>query len=469
MQLPKSTPESVGISSRNLLSFAEALQKLDSLHSFMLIRHGREVASAWWTPYNPDTPHLLFSLSKSFTSSAIGIARREGLLELDDKVPSFFPDKLPENMDERYNRMTIRHLLTMSSGHATCSSEYFTKEENADWIKDFFRSPLSYEPGERFVYNSGATYMLSAVIHKVTGQNLTEYLRPRLLDPLGIGERVWEQCPLGIDFGGWGYSLTTGEIARFGQLLLNNGWLNGKELIPADYLKLATSRQIDNSMNDQPDWKVGYGFQFWCCRNNAFRGDGAFGQYALVMPQQDAVLAVTSGLKNMQQVLDIVWEYLLPSFSSAPLPLDPEGNTMLQDYIGKLAMPQLHGPGRELPNTRYRMPDNPQKISKIEIASNEDLCKLTFHTPSGPETISAGFSERVENEITLNFCSPRPVSATAAWLGDKELLIRANWYSTPFEAEYKLVFDGDKVTLSRRRNLLFREAEWEPLTGTRQR
>lgn len=181
-----------------------------------------------------------------------------------------------------------------------------------DWAAAFFQSPLAYRPGERFVYNSGATYMLSALLRRVTGQSLTAYLRPRLLEPLGFGERNWETCPKGIEVGGWGFYATTEELARFAQMLLQGGKWQGRQLVPADYLKMATSFQIDNSMNDQPDWRVGYGFQFWRCRHNAFRGDGAFGQYALVMPEQDAVLAITSGLRNMQQVLDLVWQHPAP-------------------------------------------------------------------------------------------------------------------------------------------------------------
>ncbi len=462
-----STPEAEGISAWNLLNFVDSLDRLNFVHSFQLLRHGKTIASGWWNPYSPDTPHQLFSLSKSFTSCAIGFARAEGLLTLDDPVISFFPEKLPGDLDGRFRRMTVRHLLTMSSGHDRCATEFFTRRAGADWVAEFFRSPLVYEPGERFVYNSAATYLLSAVVRKLTGLNLTAYLRPRLFDPLEIGDRQWEQCPQGIDFGGWGFELTTGEIARFAQLLLNHGVLNGKQILPPDYLALATSFQIDNSSNDQPDWKQGYGFQFWRCRYHAFRGDGAFGQYALVMPEQDAVLAVTSGLANMQQILDLVWQQVLPAFSARPLPADPAADRALTERTSALAMPVLHGPGRVIPPRRYQLAENSLGYTVLGFESTTAECRLTLENSEGTETMTAGFDGRRDSMVRFGFARPRPVSATAAWLGEAAVELAAINVDTPFFAGFRLEFSGDDVTLRRRRNLLFGECEWEPLVGKR--
>lgn len=346
--LQRTTPESVGIPSSAVNRFIDSLAELDSVHSFMLLRHGKVAAELWNAPYRPEVPHELFSLSKSFTSVAIGFARQEGKLQLDDKIAEFFREKLPADPDPRFLRMTVRHLLTMSSGHDRCALCYMINQQEPDFVRSFFRSPLVYEPGSRFVYNSGATYMLSALIRRLTGENLTDYLRPRLFEPLGFGEREWEKDPEGTELGGWGFHLTTEEIARFSQLLLDGGRWEGKQILPADYLAQATAFQIDNSMNTQPDWKVGYGFQFWRCRHNAFRGDGAFGQYALVMPDQDAALAVTSGMRNMQSVLDRVWDILLPAMQEAPLPEAPAEQQALRARCACAAFPVLPGPGREL-------------------------------------------------------------------------------------------------------------------------
>ncbi|WP_274366255.1 serine hydrolase domain-containing protein [Paenibacillus thermotolerans] len=203
-QLRRSTPEEQGISSASVMNFVNAIEQAKlELHSLMLIRHGYVVAEGWWAPYREDRPHMLFSLSKSFTSTAIGFAVQEGLVSLDDAVVSFYPEyeKLYAS-NEHLVRMRVRHLLSMATGHAQDSTGRITDSE--DWVKGFLSLPVEYEPGTHFVYNSGASYMLSAILHRVTGQTLLEYLKPRLFDPLGFRQAAWETCPKGISVGGWG-------------------------------------------------------------------------------------------------------------------------------------------------------------------------------------------------------------------------------------------------------------------------
>ena len=167
-------------------------------------------------------------------------------------------------------QVTLRNLLTMASGHESCP--LLRLHPQKDWVQGFLESELVYDPGTRFVYNSAATYMLAAVLRKTTGQNVIDFLQERLFLPLGIRAEKWDSCPMGTNIGGWGFWLKTEDLLRFGRLLLNNGNWNGKQLIPADYVKEATRFQIDNSTNEQPDWKLGYGYQFWRTSFNAFRG-----------------------------------------------------------------------------------------------------------------------------------------------------------------------------------------------------
>jgi CubicO group peptidase (beta-lactamase class C family) len=223
----------------------------------MLLRHDRLVAQTWWKPFKPEYKHELFSASKSFTSVAIGIAQSEGYFKLDDKLVSFFPEKMTEKVSERMRQVTLRNLLTMASGHESCP--LLRLHPQKDWVQGFLESELVYDPGTRFVYNSAATYMLAAVLRKTTGQNVIDFLQERLFLPLGIRAEKWDSCPMGTNIGGWGFWLKTEDLLRFGRLLLNNGNWNGKQLIPADYVKEATRFQIDNSTNEQPDWKLGYG------------------------------------------------------------------------------------------------------------------------------------------------------------------------------------------------------------------
>lgn len=304
------------------------ISELDTVHSFMLMRHDKIIAQAWWSPCRPEYKHELFSLSKSFTSAAIGIAQAEGCLRIDDRLAGFFPEKISAAVSERMKRVTLRHLLTMSSGHETCPMSELRPRR--DWVKGFLESSLAFEPGTRFVYNSAATYMLASVIRRTTGQNVLDYLQERLLHPLGIDAHQWDCCPMGTNVGGWGFWLRTEDLLRFGRLLQHNGNWEGRQLIPSDYLREATSKQIDNSDNAQPDWKLGYGFQFWRTSFNSFRADGACGQYVLVMPEQDLVLAVTSGVSNMQSILTHFWNTVYPALRETALEENPEARKQLE-------------------------------------------------------------------------------------------------------------------------------------------
>ena len=308
--LPRSTPEAQGISSTAVLVLVEAIDKnVQYPNSFMLLRHGHVVAEGWWAPYDAASRHSLYSLSKSFTSTAVGLAVAEGKLSIDDEVLKFFPDDAPAEPSGNLKAMRVSDLLRMSTGHQSEPP----RTADAPWTKTFLAHPVPFKPGTHFLYNTSATYMLSAIVQKATGLTLLEYLGPRLFEPLGIEHPTWEASPAGISTGGYGLSIRTEDIARFGQLYLQKGKWHERQLVPAAWIETATSRQTSNGSNPQSDWDQGYGYQFWRCRHGAYRGDGAFGQYCVVLPEQDAVIAITGGLKDMQAVLNLVWETLLPA------------------------------------------------------------------------------------------------------------------------------------------------------------
>ena len=459
--LPRSTPEAEGISSTALRKFAEALRGLDSVHSVMVMRHGRVVAEGWKKPYGPETPHMLFSLSKSFTSCAVGFACAEGKLSLDARLVDLFRDKLPECYDPKFETMRIRHLLSMTSGHDHCTMA--DMQHAPDWERAFFRTTPVYEPGTHFCYNSGASYMLSAAVVRATKESLCDYLRPRLFEPLGIAPRLWELSPQGIETGGWGFNLTTEEIASFAQCLLDGGRRDGRQVIPAEYLAQATSIQSDNSMNDQPDWKVGYGFQFWRCRHNAFRGDGAFGQYAIAIPEQGIAIAITSGLRNMQQILDLVWDFVLPAAQNSALPPAAEEESALRQELAAWAMPVLTSAGAELPRRIYHLEANDLQFKELSFASQGDHVELSLDG----ETLRAGFGFQADNLLTWREALPRRVAASVRRISDREFELLACWYETPFQWHIQLEFGDDAVTLVRRANVCFRTADWPVLRGRR--
>ncbi|NQV28554.1 MAG: serine hydrolase, partial [Rhodopirellula sp.] len=338
-RLPRATPESQGVSSAAIRAFVEAAdEQVKSMHSFMLVRHGKVIAEGWWAPEAADKPHILWSLSKSFTSAAVGLVVAEGKLNIDDKVLSFFPEDAPAEPSENLKAMRVRDLLTMSTGHA---AEPWWSGDDV-WIQRFLAEPVVHKPGSTFRYNTPATYMQSAIVQKVTGQTVVDYLTPRLFEPLGIEKPTWDKSPQGISIGGYGLYLHTEDIAKFGQLYLQKGQWNGKQLIPAEWIAQATSKQVDNDKAPSagnPDWRQGYGFQFWQCRHGAFRGDGKDGQFCLVLPQQDAVIAITAKTGNMQKQLDLVWEHLLPAFQEEPLTENRAEADKLQETLSSLKLP----------------------------------------------------------------------------------------------------------------------------------
>ena len=266
-----STPESEGISSKAILQFVEALEEEqpDAIHSVMLRRHGKIVAEGWWAPYNPDSPHLLWSLSKSFTSTAIGLAQDEGLLSIDDQVISFFPEDTPEEPSTHLKAMRISDLLRMNTGHEQEPS--FRQLQDDNWVKAFLAHEVKHKPGTHFRYNSMATYMCSAILQKVTGMTMMDFLTPRLFEPLGIENPTWESDPRGINVGGWGLSVTTGDISKLGQLYLQMGMWEGKQLLSQAWVEEATANQTSNGSNPESDWDQGYGYQFWQYFADCFR------------------------------------------------------------------------------------------------------------------------------------------------------------------------------------------------------
>lgn len=331
--LPRATPESQSIDSRRIHQFISAADKeVNSMHSFMLLRRGYVVAESWWSPEAADKPHVLWSLSKSFTSTAVGLAAADGKLSIDDLLVDHFPDDLPPSPSENLKKMRIRDLLTMATGH----QDEPRVRENDRWKRTFLAHPVPHKPGTHFKYNTAATYMLSAIVQQATGEKVVDYLGPRLFAPLGVTTPTWDESPEGISLGGYGLYLKTEDIAKFGQLLLRAGRWNGQQLVPNSWVQQATARQVSNGSSPDSDWDQGYGFQFWRCRHNAFRGDGKDGQFCVVLPEQDAVIAITANTRNLQGVLNLVWQHLLPAMTDRALPQNPAANEQLSQIASGL-------------------------------------------------------------------------------------------------------------------------------------
>jgi CubicO group peptidase (beta-lactamase class C family) len=334
--LPRSTPEAQGISSKAIGEFVDTVDKINTLHSFMIVRHGHVIGEAWWKPEAPDKPHVLHSLSKSFNSTAVGLAIADGKLSLDDPVLKFFPSDAPAEASDNLKAMKVRDLLTMTCGHDTEAKAV----GGGPSVKQFLAQPVPHQPGTHFQYNTMGSYTLSAIVTKVTGQTTLEYLKPRLFEPLGIEKPEWGSSPEGNSLGGYGLKLCTEDIAKFGQLYLQKGKWNGKQLIPEKWVEQATSKQVANDQEGHSkigiDWVQGYGFQFWRCTHNAFRGDGANGQLCVVIPEKAAVIAITADTGNFQGEMNAIWEKLYPAFQNEALPASAAGQEKLEQAIAKL-------------------------------------------------------------------------------------------------------------------------------------
>jgi len=467
--LPRSTPEEQGVSSASVLSCIEALDKIDSMNSFMLVRHGHVVAEGWWAPYSAESPHMLFSLSKSFTSTAVGLAIAEGKLVISDPILKFFPDDAPSNPSANLKSMRISDLLRMSTGHQTEPA----RTDAEPWAKTFLAQPVPFKPGTHFLYNTSATYMASAIVQKATGMTVLDYLRPRLFDPLGIENPTWESSPQGINAGGFGLSIRTEDIAKLGQLYLQKGKWQGKQLIPESWVAAATSLQTSNGSNPESDWDQGYGYQFWRCRHGAYRGDGAFGQYCVVMPRQDAVLAITSGVRNMQQVLDIVWDKLLPGIQSPnPLAADESLRQRLESTLKGLTVRPAAGsakPSSAITGKRFVFPANARKLEAIALESDKDgTTTITARVDGKDQRLVCAKDGWKKARFGWGKLADQPIAASAAWCEDDCFTAKVCFYETPYILTFKLKFSGEEVKMDSEMNVGFSATKEPQLVGKAQ-
>jgi CubicO group peptidase (beta-lactamase class C family) len=452
------------------LAFLDAVASSShEFHSFMMVRHGHVIAEGWWTPYRRDLNHMLYSLSKSFTSTAIGFAVTERKLTVNDPVVSFFPDQLPEQVSENLTALRIKDLLTMSVGHAEDSSPIITKQEN--WVKAFLALPIPNRPGTVFLYNSGATYMLSAIVQKVSGQKLIDFLQPRLFRPLGIEAITWESCPRGINTGGWGLAVQTEALAKFGQFYLQKGTWNGREILPGSWIEEATTFKIQQPAASEADlerakrdseWHQGYCYQFWRCRHNAYRGDGAFGQYTIVMPEQDAVVAITGESGNMAGEMELVWKHLLPAMKAGRLDADTEAQTRLKQRLSSLALipPVLNADSpltNRISGKIFKVEANDLKAQTVSFVFRKDACVFTLNDGQKDYPITCGMGKWETGETTMPGTPQRltvgptgiksKVAASGTWKNDNTFEMTWHFFETPHHDTITCSFEGDQVSV----------------------
>lgn len=466
-------PEEVGITSASVLNLIDRAQKCGlHLHSFMLLRHGKAAAQCWWKPYSPEIPHHLYSFSKSITATAVGFALAEKKLKLDDRVISFFPRRIGDTADPRIYSMTVEHLLCMTSGAVLFNEA--TMHLHTDWVEWFLNAPLFSFPGDKFVYNSMNSYMLSAILRKVTGVGLVDYLMPRLFEPLGIERPDWYKCPLGVECGGWGLLLKTEDMAKFAQLYLDGGKWKGKQILPEGWSEnasaLHTRTDTDSKFTSNPHSRSGYGYHFWLNDGgDSYRADGMMAQYGIILPKKDTVIITTAGTADQMKVLDLIWDTVIPYIDAIP-----EGSMPGADYdelcrvSNHLALPspaaiiRSRGIEDRFSGKRFGFSENvssfvplairylyempPLGIDWVQFDFGDDISTMKWHED--------GHCCRVDFRLDGEYCSGElplgqrtvPVVTKGAWTAADTLEVDIRFIRTPHML--RAIFRFSENTLS---------------------
>ncbi len=441
--LPRSNPEAENVDPAGVLAFINEFEKANpDTHSFMLLRNGKVIAEGWWKPCAANDKHTLYSLSKSFMSTAAGLAIAEGKLSLEDPISKFFPDDMPSKISDNLAEMKVKHLLCMGCGHENEPMQQMFGAPDSNFNKPFLAHPVPYKPGTHFAYSSASSYMVSAAVTKATGKTLTQILTPTVYKALGIKGVYWDQSPAGVDFGGFGLHAGTEDIAKFGQLYLNDGVWNGERILPKGWVETATTKKIENGTDPKSDWAQGYCYQFWRCQNGAYRGDGAFGQFCVVMPKQKMVLAITSGGSDMQKGLDAAWNHLLPAVDRKPSPT-PE----LAKKLKSLELPYPKGKttsklAAEVSGKQYK----DAKGNAVSIKFDGAAAVLT--SPFG--VINIGLKSWKSSKSNMIDDRPQTVVARGAWISDNTFEANILNPASTWKVILTAKFDGKKITVEQK-------------------
>ncbi len=479
--LPRSTPEAEGVDSGGVLRFVEALEKkIDAVHSFMLVRHGKVVAEGWWEPYRAGDRHIMYSVSKSFTSTAVGLASQEGLLDVNDLITAHFPELVPKEPAEQMKQMRLCDLLRMATGHQNDANPVLKARKDGQWTRAFFETNVEFKPGTHFVYNSAASYMLAATVQKVSGTTLAEFLRPRLFEPLGIEQPLWGKSEEGVNLGDGGLTLRTEDLAKFGLLYLQKGMWNGKRILSEQWVEDASSRQVSTGGNPDSNWDAGYGYQFWRNRVTGYRADGAFGQFSFVLPKYDAVLAMTSGTSDMHGVMNAVWEHLLPALRERPLADNPGGRDKLAIKLSALTLPVQAGAptsplGSEVSGKTFKFPSNELGVSTSSLDFSGPAPRITFTDADGTHPITCGTGKwvrgatRFQKRISNVFDSDnQAIAASCAWSDAHTFVAKLCFHETPYTLSSTFSFEKGQLSIDIVHNLRWGETKRPRITGQRQ-
>ena len=378
--LPRSTPAEQGIEPKAVSDFFQALMAMPEtdIHHVMVARHGHVVAEMHPAPFRDQDAHTLYSESKTFASMAVGIAVGENRLRLTDRVAAFFPERLPDSISPWLAQMTVADLLTMRSG---VTPDWVMRNTEPDWVRSWLAKPVGAEPGTRFQYDSMCTFMLSAIVQRVTGCTMLDYLKEHFFGPMHVTEVGWERSPDGINTGGWGLHLQAESQLKLGLLLLNGGRWQGRQLVPAEWVAEAITPRADLHPGDAPtEGNQGYGYQIWGSKwPGSYRADGAMGQYVVCVPSVDLVVVINEASGRGHGVLGCIWQHLMPGMKGAPVAADGKQQSQLERLCAAAALPTGLKNGKKLPfNGIIDVADNNWGIKSVQFAGEE--MRVTYST-----------------------------------------------------------------------------------------
>jgi len=476
--LPIATPEEEGISSRRIINMVNALCGDGmNMHSYILIRHGKILSEGYFAPFNKDMKHRMYSVSKTFVSAAIGLLYTDGRIKLDDKIVSFFPEKVTESTHPDVMEMTIRDLLMMSTAYNTCT--YTVNDDN--WIDTFFTTPPTHPAGTVYTYDTSASYILNVIVERLTGKPFIEYLKEKILDEIGFSEDSWcVQSPEGNSWGGSGVMCTSRDLAKFALLWMNGGKWEGKQLISEDYVKAATSRQIDNCITGWRDGAIygyGYGYQIWIIRDNAFLLNGMGSQFAVCIPEKDIVFVTTGDTQGSERakfcIFDNLWNEIVYPAADEAMAADEDAYRELCIKNENLLPPVVPGEYKlEESERKYGgrritiVEGNPMKLKEARFTFDGDGGTLEYRSERGEHKIEFGFgyhrygefpethyfAERIKCQLGHGY----KYSATAAWTEPHKLVIRVFAIDDYFgNITMTFSFKDNKVGI-----YMFKIAEW---------
>ena len=467
--LARGAPSASGVDANGVIAFLDAVEAAGlELHSLMLHRGEHVVAEAWRWPYRPDRRRIMHSLAKSLTACAVGLALEDGRFALTDKVVSFFPDALPAQVDDKLAAMSVEDLLTMRTGHANEVGGSLWRTIDASWIGEFFKIPVVHQPGTVFVYSSAASYMLAAIVTRTTGQTLHEYLRPKLLEPLGIKGETWDIGPDGFNPGGNGFTATTSDILKLGVLQAQGGVWNGRRLLPEAWVKTATAPHADNGH---------YGYHWVTYDNGAFAAVGMFVQIVMVFPDHGATLALTGAIDGSDKIVPLIFNHFPGAFRAEPF----DGAAADRALAARLAtLPGPRTPAsasahtrKRLPHGRFTVEPNPLGVTEIALESVGDTCAFHLTDAEGRHTVTAGWTAWLEGRTDMPGrelhhgyrLRDAVVVAAVEWTDPATLQFTWIFAETAFRDTLTCRFDGDRLTVEREVNINSAARRWPTLVG----